>query len=251
MFVAASTSCFNNLDLAEAIEKIVDLEFTCTELCMDEHTGHFSPTLAVEDFNQAVELASSTRRLSVSGYTLDIEQQGQEYYDVFTACCKMAKANKVVTITVRSGEHGTPFNEEVEKFKKLVAIAEQHGVRVGMRSEHGHLSGDPDQVSVICGHVKGLGLSFDPSQYIYQADKPVDCDKLMPYFQAVYFRDSTKDDLQVRVGQGVIDYGKLINQLRKLRYDRALIVDIKPKPDLDHMGEMRKMRLLLESLLIV
>lgn len=251
MFVAASTSCFKNLNLAEAIEKIVDLEFTCIELCMDETTGHFSPTLAVENFNQAVELASSTRRLSVSGYTLDIVQQGQEYYDVFTACCKMAKLNKVVTITVRSGEHGTPFNEEVEKFKKLVGIAEQHGVRVGMRSEYGHLSGDPDQVSVICGHVKGLGLSFDPSQYIYKAEKPADCDKLMPYFQAVYFRDSTKDELQVRVGQGVIDYGKLINQLRKLRYDRALIVDIEPKSDLDHMGEMRKMRLLLESLLIV
>ena len=73
----------------------------------------------------------------------------------------------------------------------------------------------------------------------------------MPYFQAVYLRDSTKDDLQVRVGQGVIDYGKLINQLRKLKYDRALIVDIEPKDDIDHMGEMRKMRLLLESLLIV
>ncbi|MCH2180268.1 MAG: sugar phosphate isomerase/epimerase [Mariniblastus sp.] len=251
MFVAASTTCFKNLELAEAIEKLVDLEFTCLELCMDETTGHFRPSLAVENFNQAVELASSTRRMSVSGYTLEIAHEGQEYFDVFTACCKMAKANKVVTITVRSGEHGTPFNEEVEKFKKLVAIAEQHGVRVGMRSEHGHLSGDPDQVSVICGHVKGLGLSFDPSQYIYQNEKPSDCDNLMPYFQAVYLRDSTKDDLQVRVGQGVIDYGKLINQLRKLRYDRALIVDIEPKDDIDHMGEMRKMRLLLESLLIV
>ncbi|MCH2181839.1 MAG: sugar phosphate isomerase/epimerase [Mariniblastus sp.] len=251
MFVAASTRCFKNLDLADAIEKIVDLEFTSIELCMDETTGHFSPTLAIEDFQQAVELASATRRLSVSGYTLDIAQQGQEYFDIFTACCKMAKLNRVVTLTVRSGVHGTPFNEEVEKFKKLVAIAEQHGVRVGMQSEYGHLSGDPDQVSVICGHVKGLGLSFDPSQYIYKADKPVDCDKLMPYFQAVYFRDSTRDEIQVRVGQGVIDYGKLINQLRKLRYDRGLIVDIEPKPELDHMGEMRKMRLLLESLLIV
>ena len=50
MFVAASTSCFKNLNLAEAIEKIVDLEFTCIELCMDETTGHFSPTLAVENF---------------------------------------------------------------------------------------------------------------------------------------------------------------------------------------------------------
>jgi hypothetical protein len=51
------------------------------------------------------------------------------------------------------------------------------------------------------------------------------------------------------VGQGEVEYGKLIAQLRKAKYNRALSVDIQEMPDVDHMGEMRKMRLLLESLL--
>ena len=76
-------------------------------------------------------------------------------------------------------------------------------------------------------------------------------DKLLDYVQTVYLRDSTKDDLQVRIGQGVIDYGKLINQLQKKGYDRTLVVDIQRQDDVDHMGELRKMRLLLESLLLI
>jgi sugar phosphate isomerase/epimerase len=161
----------------------------------------------------------------------------------------LAKATKVVCLTVDSGVQGTPFNEEVERFKRLATIAEKNGVRVGMRSQQGHLSGDVDQVSVICGHVKGVGLSLDPSQYIYQTDRPGNYEKLLQYVQNVYLRDSTEKQLQVRVGQGVIDFGKLIGQLQQFRYHRALVVEITPMPDVDHMGEMRKMRLLLESLL--
>lgn len=250
MFVAASTDCFRDLDFEAAVEKLLDLEFSAIELLIDETGNHLRPSDVLKDFSAAVDYCSSTRRLNVVGYDLNITSEGDEYMETFTACCKLAKATKVVSLTVRSGEHGTPFNEEVEKLKQLVKIAEQHGVRVGIRSEVGHLSADPDTVSVICGHVKGLGLSLDPTHYVYNNDRQSNYDKLLGYVQTVYLRDSTKEDLQVRVGQGVIDYGKLITQLRKTAYDRALVVDIASQDDVDHMGEMRKMRLLLESLLI-
>jgi sugar phosphate isomerase/epimerase len=71
----------------------------------------------------------------------------------------------------------------------------------------------------------------------------------MKYVQHVHLRDSTKVKLQVRVGQGQIDYGKLIGQLEKVGYDRALSVHMTPIEGHDHRAEMRKMRLLLESLL--
>ena len=55
--------------------------------------------------------------------------------------------------------------------------------------------------------------------------------------------------MQVRVGQGEVDYGKLISQLNRVKYNRALCVRITEMPDVDHMVELRKVRLLLESLL--
>ena len=250
MFVAASTDCFRDFSFEDAIEKLVDLEFTAVELSIDQSGNQIRPTDIRDDLNAAFVQCSSTRRMNVSGYSLVIDAQGDEFLDLFTACCKLAKAAKVVSVTVPSGEHGTPFNEEVEKLKQLVKIGQQHGVRVGVRSQVKHLSEDPDTVSVICGHVKGLGLSLDPSHYVYQNDRPANYEKLLEYVQTVFLRDSTKNDLQVRVGQGVIDFGKLINQLRKIGYNRALVVDIPPKDGVDHLGEIRKMRLLLESLLL-
>jgi L-ribulose-5-phosphate 3-epimerase UlaE len=71
----------------------------------------------------------------------------------------------------------------------------------------------------------------------------------MKYVYHVRLRDTSKDKLQVRIGQGEVEYGRLINQLNRVNYNRALCVDIAPTPDVDQLAEMRKLRLLLESLL--
>ncbi len=250
VIVAASTACFPDLSFEETVEKIADLEYSSIEIAIHEDGHHVRPSDVMANLDQAILTCNSIRRLNLTGFSLRFGVEGEEFFEQFSKCCQLAKATKVVCLTVDSGVHGTPFNEEVERFKRLASIAESHGVRVGMRSQAGHLSGDVDQVSVICGHVKGVGLALDPSQYIYGTDRPGNYDKLLQYVQNVYLRDSTSEQKQVRVGQGVIDFGKLINQLVQLRYQRALVVEIVPLPDVDHMGEMRKMRLLLESLLL-
>jgi sugar phosphate isomerase/epimerase len=250
VLVAASTDCFPDLSLEEAVEKIVDLEFSSVEIAVNEQHDQIKPSEVASNVAAAVTKCGSKRRLNLVSYGLDIAAEGEDYFDQFNACCQLAKATRIVTVTVPSAPLGTPFNQEVERFKRLVKISESHGVRVGMRSEHGCLSEDPDTVSVICDHVKGLALSYDPSQYIYKQSQPRDTERLMKYVHQVYLRDSTKDRLQVRVGQGVIEYGKLVNQLTKVGYTRSLCVWIKPQDDIDHLAEMRKMRLLLESLLM-
>ena len=251
VFVAATTDCLPESSLDETIEKLAHLEFANIEIAIRENGNHLKPSQVCNDFEGVRDVCLSTQRLNVIGYSLDISEQGEDYFEVFTQCCRLAKATKVVSLTVEAGPHGTPFNEEVEKYKRLTKIAELHGVRVGMRSRVGNISDDPDTVSVICGHVEGLGLALDPSHYLYGSDKEDNYDHLLGYVQHVYLRDSTKDDLQVRVGQGVVEYGKLINCLRKHSFDRALCVDIQPSSEIDHDGELRKLRLLLESLLIV
>ena len=254
MFVAATTQCYPDRPLDRAIEKLADLEFSHIEIGIHENSDHLKPSQVVENFRGAVEVVNSTRRLTVVGFSLEIEGEGESYNETFNKCCELAKLSKIVTLTVDSSEHGTPFNEEVERYKSLVKIAEKHGVRVAMRSTQGRISADPDTVSVICRHVHGLGLSLDPSHYHFGHPPEVAVyENLMEYVHNVYLRDSTPDELQVRVGQGIIEYGKLINLLRKVGYDRALCVDIQPSddPDIDHDGELRKLRLLLESLVIV
>ena len=251
MFVAASTQCYPDMPLSETIEKLAHLEFSHIELALYESGNHIKPSDVVNNFDATLKRCMDSQRLVVAGLDLQIEGEGETYFETFTKCCELAKLAKIVSLTVRASEHGTPFNEEVERYKRLVKIADVHGVRVAMRTEVGRLSADVDTVSVICGHVKGIGLALDPSHYHFGNVEPPNYEKLFPYVHNVYLRDSTPEQLQVRVGQGIIDYGRLINLLRKESFRRTLCVDIQPQADVDHDGELRKLRLLLESLVLI
>src|SRR5262249_49950599 len=158
-------------------------------------------------------------------------------------CCKLAKATRVVLITVRAGELGTPFNAEVERLRELVRIAAVDGVLVSVKNEVGRMTQDADSISVLCDNVKGLGLTLDPSHFVAAASKTPNYEQIMKYVYHVHLRDSTKEKLQVRVGQGDVEYGRLITQLNKVHYNRALCVHIAnlDEPGIDHNAELRKL----------
>ncbi|ADB15508.1 Xylose isomerase domain protein TIM barrel [Pirellula staleyi DSM 6068] len=250
MFVAASTECFHDLSLSAALDRLTDLEYTNVELAMFEDGDQMKPSQIAADVDAALKICRNTRRLDIASFDVRIITDTKaEHYNQFEAICRLAKAAKVVTISVPSGELGTPFNEEVEHLRKLVDIATQHGVRVGMKSQIGRLSEDPDTVAVLCDNCKGLGLTYDPSQYIFGPAYGRNTDKLIKYVYHTHLRDTNRKALQVRVGQGEIEYGRIVTLLQKAKYNRALCVNITEMADVDHVGELRKMRLLLESLL--
>lgn len=249
MIVAASTDCYHQLPLKEALGKLVDLEYTSTEVVIDDDGVQLKASEVLNDLDHTIARCRDTQRMDIVAFDARLKTSSEFYYQQFSAICKLAKATKVVTITIPSGELGTPFNEEVERLRKLVAIASMDGARVSIKTQIGCLSEDPDTVVVLCDNVKGLGITLDPSHYVCGPHRHKNTDKLMKYVYHTHLRDSTKDKLQVRVGQGEIEYSRLVALLRKVQYKRALSVDIREMPDVDHMVEMRKMRLLLESLL--
>jgi sugar phosphate isomerase/epimerase len=249
VLVAASSRCFPSLPLDAALLQLVELEYSAVEIMIHETGGHMKPSEVLADPERSVQLCRQTHRLTPVAFSIEIEAPEPDYYHQFAACCKLAKAVKVVTLTVRSAELGTPFNAEVERLQMLVALASREGIRVGLLTEVGRMTENPDTAIVMCDSVKGLGLTLDPSHYIYGPRGGVEFEHVMKYVYHVRLRDTTRDQLQVRVGQGEVEYGRLVNQLNKVRYDRALCVDLQPTPEIDQLTEMRKMRLLLESLL--
>lgn len=248
VFVSASTECWPDKELREAIEILIDLEFTAVEIALHE-TGKVRPSEVLEDVDRAAHFLRASHRLDISGYSVQLESTGDQHYEDFAKISYLAKQTKVVNITVPSGEHGTPFNEEVERLKKLVEIGEGEGVRVSVRSQLGCLSDDPDTLMVLCNNVDGLGITLDPSVYIAGPAKGKNLDKILKFVCNVHLRDSRPDAFQVSVGQGEIDYGKLATQLAREKYDRALTVHMAPMPDHDHRVELRKLRRLLETLM--
>jgi sugar phosphate isomerase/epimerase len=231
------------------LQRLVDLEYTSVEIAIHENGGPIKPSQVLADLEAVTAACRETYRLTVSGYSVDIDAPGELYYDQFAACCRLAKATKVVTLTMPAAELGTPFNAEIERLQRLVDISSREGVLVGIKTETGRITQDPDTAVVLCDNVKGLGITLDPSHYIYGPHAGGSYDQVMKHVYNIHLRDTTKDKLQVRVGQGQVEYSRLIVQLAKVHYNRALTVHITEMPEVDHAAEMRKMRLLLESML--
>lgn len=251
MYVAASTDCFAQLPLSAALKKLFDLEYTRVEIALREDGNQLKPSQVLADTESAVVACRDTHRLTPVAYFFDSPVEGPDYYKQFNAICKLAKATKVIVIGVRAGELGTPFNEEIERLRELAKIAAVDGIVVGLKTEAGRMTQDPDTAKVLCDNVKGLCLTLDPSHYHFGPMAGAKYDHLLPYVCHTQLRDSNKKHFQVKVGQGEIEYGRIVAQLAKYRYQKAIgvnIVDLE-QPDIDHLGELRKMRLLLESLL--
>ena len=249
VYVAASTGCFPDIPLPDVIEVLSDLEFTAVEIVLDDKGIQMPPARIVEEFDECLRIVRDTHRLDICSYNVRIDAEGPVHYERFSKICDLAKATKVVSLTIPSGEHGTPFNQEVEHLQKLVEISESRGVRIGLKSQMGCLSEDPDTVKNLCDYVPGVGLTLDPSHFLCSNNRNKNYEKLMKYVYHVHLRDSKKDQLQVRVGQGEIEYGRLITQLETVGYDLALSVDMSPMEGMDMRQELRKLRLLLDSLL--
>ncbi len=249
MLISASTECWPGKSLAEIVEVLYDLDFTAIEIALHEDGSVAKPSELIADVEKAATWLRYGHRMDIVAYSVRLASTGAQHYSDFAEICKIAKATKVVTLVVPSAELGTPFNEEVEHLQRLVDIAAVEGTRIGVKTELGCLSEDPDTLMVLCNNVDGLGITLDPSVYIAGPAKAKSLDRILKFVYHVHLRDTKPDKFQVSVGQGDVDYAKLISQLEREKYDRALSVNMAPMEGLDHRVEMRKLRRLLETLL--
>jgi sugar phosphate isomerase/epimerase len=235
--------------LDDALRRLVDLEYTRVEIAIRESGRQLRPSQLLTDMDRVVRVCRDAHRMTPVSYYFDMLGEDAAYYQTFAACCKLAKATKVVQITAPSSEVGTPFNAEIERLREMTRIAAREGVLVSVKTEAGRMTENPATAAVLCDTVKGLGITLDPSHYVCGPFAHVSYDQVLRHVQHVQLRDSSRSQLQVRVGQGEIEYGRLATDLEKLGYQKALCVQITEMEGVDHAVELRKMRLLLESLL--
>ena len=245
MFVAASTHCFCDLSFEEACHRITDLEYDKVELWFDEQSGQLKPSDVGADPERFVAHYQEITRLTPVAITLEHDIN----LPTFTGLSKLAKLLQITQITVPASPLGNPFNSEIDRLREFLLVADQDGVRVSIKTKTGLLTEDPDTAVELCQSVPGLGLTLDPSYYVCGPHRDQPFDRVFPHVYHVQLRDTTPEQLQVQIGLGVIDYSRLITQLRRVGYSRALSVELLPASDADRALEMRKLRMLLDSLL--
>src|SRR5262245_2789092 len=177
---------------------------------------------------------------------------GGEYDRQFKAICRLARITMVPLLTIQAGAVGTPIDLEVQRLTRLLRMAEKDGLLLTLATLTDTLTEDPDVAVTLCERVPGLGLTLDPSHYIAGPLQGKNYDQVYPFVRHTHLRDSGRgpNQLQVHVGQGEVEYGRVINQLSRYQYDRLLTVDIHDEGDQQFPPgpDTRKTQYLLESL---
>lgn len=252
MYVSCSTLCFARQPLDEALKSIRDMRFPKADLAIHADGPHLRPAdVAADPARIAQKLKAST--LQFAAFHLDLgPATGQEAEGQLRAVCRLARLLAVPLVTVPAAPAGTALAAEATRLAGMVKVSAAEGVILAVETDSRTVTADPAFTLELCKRVPGLGVTLDPTHYVCVPNGAVDYDALFPYVRHVRLRDSgaTPDRFQVRVGQGDIEYGRIVTHLDRHRYDRSLTVDVRDVPDSPFPvdPEVRKLKYLLESL---
>jgi sugar phosphate isomerase/epimerase len=253
VYVACSTLCFARFPLEQTLRTIAELEFGKVDVAIHEKGPHLRPSEVARDVGLALQRIRIGPSLSPAAFDVEIETADEaEYCRQLRAICHLARLAMVSVITIPVASAGCGLDAEVKRLTALVQLAGAEGIVLAAETRIGTLTEIPDTAVELCKRVPGLGLTLDPSHYIAGPHQGKSYDQVYPYVRHVHLRDTGRnaEQFQVRVGQGEVEYGRIIAQLSRRGYDRLLTVEINDLPDAPYAmdTEVRKLKYLLESL---
>jgi sugar phosphate isomerase/epimerase len=253
VYVACSTLCFDRRPLDAALRTIAELGFHKFDLALHEQGRHLRPSEVAADVPAAAARLRLGPGLVAAAFSVEIQAANAvEYARQLRAVCRLARLSNVPLLTLSAAAAGTPPDAEVQRLARLLDVADTEGVLLTVATRRGTLTEDPDVAVTLCQRLPGLGLTYDPSHFLTGPFAGKNHDQVFPHVRHVHLRDSgrTPEQFQVRVGQGQIEYGRIVAQLARHHYDRLLSVDIHDLPDapFEMEPEVRKLKYLLESL---
>jgi sugar phosphate isomerase/epimerase len=253
VYVACSTLCFARYPLERALRVIGELEFSKLDVAIHERGPHLRPSEVAADVPLAAQRIRIGPSLTPAAFSVEIEaRSAAEHYRQLRAVCRLARTSMVSIIALPASPSGTDLDAEVKRLVPLVHLAQAEGIVLTLPTRIGTLTEDPDTAARLCERVPGLGLTLDPSHYIAGPHQGRSFEQVYPFVRHVHLRDTGRgpDQFQVRVGQGEVEYGRVVAQLARQNYDRLLTVAIQDVPDAPFAmdAEVRKLKYLLESL---
>lgn len=252
MYVACSTLCYGKLSLEEALRTIREMQFPKADLAIHDGGPHLSPADVAADVGRIAQKLKAAN-LPFAAFHVGISTPNpDEAQRQLRAICRLARVSTVPLLTIPAAPLGADFDEEARRLHDWAKVATSEGAMLTVETHSETVTADPLGAAELCRRVPGLGLTLDPSHYLIAEHGPVDFDPIFPYVRHVRLRDTgpKPEQFQMRVGQGELEYGRIITHLDRCRYDRALTVDIRDVPDGEFpvAPEVRKLKYLLESL---
>ncbi len=253
MIVACSTLCFGKHPLERALAIIAELGFSKVDVAIHEEGPHLRPSEVAADIHAAALHLRVGPGLTPVAFSVVIDAPDADAYKKqLQAMCRLARVSSVPLISIPTAAAGGSLDREARRLTELTRLATKEGIILTVPTQIGMITEDPDTALTLCQRVPNLGLTLDPSHYVAGPHAAKGWDPLYPFVRHVRLRDTgaAPHQFQVRIGQGEIEYGRVVSQLMRHRYGRVLSVDIRDVPDAPFVmePEVRKLKYLLESL---
>lgn len=251
MDVACSTLCFTREPLEDALRRIADMEFSRVDLAIGGAERHVSMRDVLENTPGVLHRIRQGPTISFAAVTVrsPAAPSGEEIDSI----SHLAKQIAAPVVAIEASPADTPFDVEAARLAELERIVSLHGTVLTVITKTGTITEDPDAAVQLCTAVPGLGLTLDPSHFICGPHQGKPYDQVFPFVRHAHLRDTGRrmDQLQVKVGRGDVEYGRIVTSLGRFDFKGALTVAIEDAipGDLDVEAEVRKPRLLLESLI--
>lgn len=251
MYVACSTLCFAGRPLDDALRAIREMQFPKADLAVQAGGPHLTPADVAADPGKVAQRLKAAGVPLAAVYTV-IDSAGGEATDQLRAVARLARVMSVPVVTVPAAPRGSDFDAETRRLQHWARVTAAEGVILTVETHAAAVTADPAGAVELCRRVPGLGLTLDPSHYVVGPHAATDLEAVYPLVRHVRLRDTGAGpgQFQVRVGQGEVEFGRLLGQLDRYGYDRALTVDVREGPDdpFPVGPEVRKLKYLLESL---
>lgn len=231
---------------------IAELEFAKVDLAIGPGSPHVrldevgdDPAAVIQKVRQGPTIGFAAITLRVPGR---LPTEGE-----IRSTAHLAQQLAAPVLVLEAAPSGSSIAQEVERLTALERIISLSGAILTLTTKTGTLTEDPNIAVELCTSVSGIGLTLDPSHFICGPHQGKPFDAVYPFVRHAHLRDTGRrmDQLQVKVGRGEIEYGRVVNSLQRYEFKGALAVAIEDQPptDMDVEAEVRKLRLLLESLI--
>ena len=256
MFVACSTLCFAQMPFDKAMRRMADLEFDRVEYVFSGPSVHevLKPSWITENKEHALQRIRTASGLLPSSFDIRFETENlEDQKREFEALCWLAKSMSVAVVSIMPSPAGTSAEVEQKRLKELMSIAARQGIVLTLTTTSDGITAQPADAVSICRSLPGLGLTLDASHSINGPFQSASFDEVYPYVQNARLRDTGRKpgEFQMKIGQGEIEYNRIVSQLQRGGYRRGLVVAIEERADspFDTEAEVRKLKLVLESLI--
>jgi sugar phosphate isomerase/epimerase len=238
--LSCADSAFPRLSHAGALAVIRDLGIAAVDICVFPDFAHTAPAAVRDDPAAAAEaVLERLDGLAVADVFLILgafdavainhpdEAVRAESISYFGPAVEFARRLSSPGVSVLPGvEFGDDsLDAAAAELRRRADIAGEAGLRLSFEPHYESVVETPERTLELLDRAPGVGLVLDYSHFVFQGMPQGDVDVLIPHAHHVHLRQAGRGAMQLRVGDGEIDFPRLLGRLREAGYDGYLALE--------------------------